>query len=408
MMKLLPLLLPLLSNEAFAFYSAPAPWLTSFPASRNSAISRTTRTTKKRTLLNASGPAGGGLFGDDTRRDSVPSSSSKFDTTSSSSPNGKFATGKELKRLRSDLDSLRENLIWAQAMKDEDRIDDISKAIKNGEKRDPDLTYKRALREIINAKASYLLPVEERKCKVKKWEEEAADARQCLARFHLEGLWVGSYGDNGQELINVTYSGDTLIASKVTGDTNVPRGKISFSAELSPPNSSSLEPLKVSFENEATQLLRYPGKGQVAQPGFVNSKYIQGQMVMFDKHFSFVWIPTRHHVLFRRPTPEQTICLLRDTIAKEDELENMRSYVARCFDMDMTESLARFHALRGKEEPLRRISLNSELPGDGDGSGNSLTVNSNKDDNARFSFWKVNKWRDYIDRVMGDNTNEKK
>lgn len=152
----------------------------------------------------------------------------------------------------------------------------------------------------------------------------------------------------------------------------------------------------MSFDSEATQLLRYPGKGQVAQPGFVNSKYVEGQMVMFDKHFSFVWIPTRHHVLFRRPTPEQTIKLLRDTIAKEDEVENMRDHVARCFDMDMTESLARFHAHRGKEEPLRRISLNSEL--------RDSTLATSRDSNlARFNFWQVNKWRDYIDRVMGES-----
>mmetsp|Transcript_9207 Transcript_9207/g.25490 ORF Transcript_9207/g.25490 Transcript_9207/m.25490 type:complete len:385 (-) Transcript_9207:9662-10816(-) len=333
----------------------------------------------------------GGLFGDETRREG-DSRSSQADVAS----NGRFATGDELKRLRSDLESLRENLKWAKAMNDQERADDLSKAVKNGENRDPDVVYKRALREIIDAKASYFLPEDERKRRVKKWEEEASEARRSIARFHLEGLWVGNYGDSGQELINVTYSGDTLMAAKVTGDTNVPRGKISFTAELSPTNSSSLDPLKVSFDNEATQLMRYPGKGQVAQPGFVNSKYVEGQLVMFDKHFSFVWIPTKHHVLFRRPTPEQTLRLLRDTIAQEDEVENMRAHLTRCFDMDMTDSLARLHALRGKQEPLRRISLNSELQEDG------MPLPAKDSSNARFSFWQVNKWREYIDKVIGD------
>lgn len=40
-------------------------------------------------------------------------------------------------------------------------------------------------------------------------------------------------------MINVTYSGDTLIAYKVTGDQNIPRGHITFTADLSPPGYSS-------------------------------------------------------------------------------------------------------------------------------------------------------------------------
>ena len=35
-------------------------------------------------------------------------------------------------------------------------------------------------------------------------------------------------------MINVTYVGDLLIAYKVTGDKNVPRGEITFQADLSP------------------------------------------------------------------------------------------------------------------------------------------------------------------------------
>lgn len=93
-------------------------------------------------------------------------------------------------------------------------------------------------------------------------------------------------------MINVTYTGDTLVATKVTGDENVPRGQTSFTVDLAPSNASSLEPLKVSFDREATQLLRYPGKGQIAKKGFTDKKFVEGQLVMFDKHFSFVWIPT--------------------------------------------------------------------------------------------------------------------
>ena len=206
-----------------------------------------------------------------------------------------------------------------------------------------------------------------------------------------------SYGEQGVEMINVTYTGDSLVATKVTGDDNVPRGQTSFTTDLSPSNASSLEPLKVSFDREATQLLRYPGKGQIAKKGFTDKKFVEGQLVMFDKHFSFVWIPTRHHVLFRRPTPEQTLSLLRDVIAKEDEVQNMRDHLTRCLDMDMTDSLARFHANEGSE-PFRRIKLSTELKEiEKEIKSEHPSVDSNS-----FNFLHIHKWRAYIDRVLGE------
>ena len=104
---------------------------------------------------------------------------------------GRFATGEELKRLRADLDSLRENLSWAEAMEDHDRIEDLAQAIKNGENRDPDVVYRRALRNVIDAKASFKISEEEKQLRVKKWQKEAAAARRQLPRFQMEGLWVG-------------------------------------------------------------------------------------------------------------------------------------------------------------------------------------------------------------------------
>lgn len=104
---------------------------------------------------------------------------------------GRFAVGEELKRLRSDLDSLRENLGWAEAMEDHDRVEDLSKAIRNGENRDPDIVYRRALRGVIDAKASFKLSEDEKQRRVKKWQKEASAARRHLPRFQMEGLWVG-------------------------------------------------------------------------------------------------------------------------------------------------------------------------------------------------------------------------
>jgi len=208
-----------------------------------------------------------------------------------------------------------------------------------------------------------------------------------------------SYGGKGEQLINVTYAGDTLIATKATGDRNVPRGEVSFKANLVPNNDSALEPLKVSFESSgaATELPRYPGEGQIAKAGFVENKYVKGQLVMFEKHFSFVWIPSRHHVLFRRPTAYQTVSLLRDIISKEDELQNMREHVARCFDMDMTTSIARYHAEQG-QEPFCRIAKEKDLKA----LDQTLEPKENGDS---FHFWQVHKWRQYLDNVLRDENN---
>jgi hypothetical protein len=126
------------------------------------------------------------LFGDESSSRKVSSEEDPAENYS-----GRFATGKDLKRLHADLDSLRENMSWAQAMEDENRIDDLNKAIKNGENRDPNIVYKRALRAVIDAKASFKLSEEEKARRVKKWKKEVEAARLCLPRFQMEGLWVG-------------------------------------------------------------------------------------------------------------------------------------------------------------------------------------------------------------------------
>jgi hypothetical protein len=53
--------------------------------------------------------------------------------------------------------------------------------------------------------------------------------------FNLLSVPICRYGSHGFEMINVTYVGDHLVAFKVTGDQNIPRGEVTFSADLSPP-----------------------------------------------------------------------------------------------------------------------------------------------------------------------------
>ena len=112
-------------------------------------------------------------------------------TRDSSKSSKRFATGEELKNLRLDLESLRHNLQWAEALNDQVRIESLQKAIRNGENRDPDFMYKKSLRLINQAKKMKEASIEEKEALIEKWATVAATARECLPQFNLNGLWVG-------------------------------------------------------------------------------------------------------------------------------------------------------------------------------------------------------------------------
>lgn len=182
---------------------------------------------------------------------------------------------------------------------------------------------------------------------VKAARKLAEEARSCLPQFNLEGLWVGKYGSHGYEMINVTYSGDTLIAYKITGDKNVPKGEITFRADLTPNPTTPLEPIALS--DAATRqwgirhLTRFPGEGQVASEGYVKKEWIEGQLLMIGKYFSFAWVPLGHQIFFGRPSAELTLKMLKDSRMsslrvdenEEQHVAQMRDFVSRCYEETM-------------------------------------------------------------------------
>jgi len=304
----------------------------------------------------------------------------------------RFATGEELTSLREDLESLRQNLEWARALKDESRIEPLEYAIRKGETLDPSFMYTKAQKMITETNEMKDASEEEKKIVIDKWTSVATDAREFLPQLNMEGLWVGNYGDSkGLQLVNITYSGDELIARKVTGDVNVPRGEKSFTVNLQPTNSSALPPVKVISDNRSGAFSRYPGKGQVSRKGFKDNRFVEGQMILFENRFSFVWIPTKHHVSFHRPSPELTLKLLRNTISREDEVENMRDHLARCFDMDLSTAIARQQDPLTVDEPLRRITTQDEL---------EQVEERLKQSDHKNVFFRMGKWRNYIDQVL--------
>lgn len=169
-----------------------------------------------------------------------------------------------------------------------------------------------------------------------KYRLQAAEARLVIPQLNMHGLWVGKYGEHGFEMINITYAGDTLIATKVTGDQNVPKGEVTFTVDLSPHIHSangmtSLEPIelnaKASRQWGKKFLPRYEGRGQVAAEGFTNAKWMEGQLILVGRFFSFAWVPIGHQVFFGRPSSDLTLKMLREQ--KEDELKRDQVSVMR-------------------------------------------------------------------------------
>ena len=75
--------------------------------------------------------------GNDEHQDPEFKKSKKMRMAKIDDSENKFVTGEELRNLRMDLESLRQNIQWAEALTDEIRIESLSKAIKEGESRDP-------------------------------------------------------------------------------------------------------------------------------------------------------------------------------------------------------------------------------------------------------------------------------
>lgn len=248
----------------------------------------------------------------------------------------KYAQGDELYRLRQNVLSLRRELEHARSNNDVLKTRRVSRRILDAQQRDAEFMYQVSLERMEAASLAGLTDESE------VYREQAEEARSALPQFQLEGLWVGKYGDDFQ-LINVTYAGDVLTAHKVTGDRNVPKGQVTFQVDLSPgvSHDQPLDPIELS-DDAVSQwgsrfLQRHAGKGQVASDGFVNSQWLDGQLILVNQYFSFAWLPTGHQVFFGRPSPELTLKLLREKeLSSSSSLlssqSSPRQYLARCLE----------------------------------------------------------------------------
>lgn len=171
------------------------------------------------------------------------------------------------------------------------------------------------------------------------------------------------YGNHGYEMINVTYIGDTLVAHKVTGAKNVPKGEPTFQVDLNPRvehPSKMLKPIELKDDVAATQwgtkhLSRFAGVGHVSGEGFVNSQWLEGQLILVGEYFSFAWLPLGHQVFFGRPSPELTLKMLRANDQGESGSDNARHFLERC--------LEETHHMEDEVEVSQGLSFSTEQDG---------------------------------------------
>jgi hypothetical protein len=82
-------------------------------------------------------------------------------------------------------------------------------------------------------------------------------------KIDLNGRWHGNYGPHGIEVVEIEETPDgRVVATKVTGDPNVPPGEITFEAQIN--------------------WRRGKGRGRIAQSGFVDPRWVAGVLEIVD------------------------------------------------------------------------------------------------------------------------------
>lgn len=148
------------------------------------------------------------------------------------------------------------------------------------------------------------------------------------------------------------------------------------------------------------KLDRFSGKGQMVYEEGASMKFVDGQLITFESYFSFLWVPSRRHIFFSRPSSEMVMQEMRDTISEDDELQNTREHLSRCFDKSIDTAFIR-PTVQERPDPFRRIQRQEDLVTASEETevvmNHAVTSLINTD---KYSFWDLHKWKTYIDSVL--------
>nr|GEX54668.1 protein executer 1, chloroplastic [Tanacetum cinerariifolium] len=140
-------------------------------------------------------------------------------------------------------------------------------------------------------------------------------------RDPLNGLYVGAHGlytseviqlrrkfgqwqdDGGMKELSTLEFYEYVEAVKLTGDPYVPAGQVAFRAKV---GTKYQLPHKGIIPEEFGVIARYPGQGRLAEPGYVNPRWVDGELVILDGKYikggpvvGFVyWAPEYQFLMF--------------------------------------------------------------------------------------------------------------
>ncbi len=89
----------------------------------------------------------------------------------------------------------------------------------------------------------------------------------------LNGFWLGDYGRHGIELIRIYQKGYNVIAKKITGDANIPAGKLTWTMHLD------------------ESLMKGKGELQVTEQNYEDPKLSQAYLEVVNKNYiKITWL----------------------------------------------------------------------------------------------------------------------
>eukprot|EP01023_Acetabularia_acetabulum_P030709 TRINITY_DN28913_c0_g2_i1.p1 TRINITY_DN28913_c0_g2~~TRINITY_DN28913_c0_g2_i1.p1 ORF type:complete len:412 (-),score=79.62 TRINITY_DN28913_c0_g2_i1:728-1963(-) len=153
----------------------------------------------------------------------------------------------------------------------------------------------------------------------KQAEEVVISQQVWYDRLHLSypltdpfsGYYIGSFGPNGLEILHLRRTVDAqnqewVVASKLTGDPHVPAGIECFKAKIGKGQRINAD----YYPPELEVVGRYKGEGRIAEAGFQNPRWVEGELLIFNGGYKPMIGVAELGVLYSAPGLKNFLILL--------------------------------------------------------------------------------------------------